>query len=80
MYEQEYNSEEEDMQIIMNHCAQLSEHFETVQIFVTKLCKKEDGTINAQYGEGNWFARYGQIRQWVIKEEKSFKNIEEEND
>ncbi len=62
-------SEERDLKIVQSHCAQLAEHFDNVQIFVTKM--GEDGTVNCHYGSGNWFARYGQIKYWVKKEENS---------
>lgn len=45
----------------------LREHFDTVQIFVTR--KDPSGTTCCQLGIGNWFARYGHIRLWVLKEE-----------
>jgi len=48
-------------------------HFDTVQIFCTY--HVEDGedsrTASYQNGKGNWFARYGQIREWITKEEEA---------
>lgn len=40
---------------------------DTIQIFVTVMRGDETLTINA--GSGNWSARMGQTREWVIREE-----------
>ena len=58
---------ERQLAIVKSHVAQLADHFEAVQVFVTK--QGEDGTINCHYGAGNWFARYGQVRAWVARED-----------
>jgi hypothetical protein len=50
--------------------AQLSDHFDTVQIFCT--VKEEDQTLSVFDGSGNWYARYGQIVSWLKTEEKEF--------
>ncbi len=49
---------------------QLGEHVDAVTIFVSK--RREDGkqgTWRGVFGCGNWYARYGQVRQWVLAEE-----------
>lgn len=56
-----------DMKILASHAAQLAEHFESVQIIVTKNTEEGDGTVLAHQGAGNWFARYGSVREWLIK-------------
>ncbi len=50
--------------------AQLSEHVDAVTIFISsrQSCGK-DGTLRGVFGAGNWFARYGQIKQWVLAED-----------
>jgi len=63
-------SQDEELKIVQAHMAQLSEHFETVQIFVT--IKKEESTTSMFDGCGNYFARYGQVKSWTIAEEKDF--------
>ena len=46
----------------------LSEHFDTVQILCTRHASgDEDGTVNISIGIGNWFARYGQVKEWCLK-------------
>lgn len=62
-----------DLDIIKSHAAQLAEHFDSVQIFCTRHAAEHDGTINAQWGEGNWFARYGSVRDWVVKKEEEMR-------
>lgn len=53
---------------------QLGEHFDTVQIFVTRYEPAEDGgTTNIHYGTGNWFARFGHVRDWIVKREEDAK-------
>ena len=39
-----------------------------------------DGTICVQHGEGNWFARYGSVREWVIKREAEMRVAKPDDD
>lgn len=68
------SEEDKDLGILKDACSKLGEHFESVHIFVTKSYDPDDpqerGTINASWGSGNWFARYGQIRTWIIKQDE----------
>ena len=48
----------------------LIEHFDSVHIFATRNEPTENGTVQVSMGLGNWFARYGQIKHWVIAEEE----------
>ncbi len=66
------NTKERDHAMLKRHVAQLAEHFETVQIFATRHSAEHDGTVGAQWGEGNWYARYGQVKEWVVREERGF--------
>lgn len=65
-------SDEEDQDIVRLQRAveSLGEHFDTVQIFVTRYEPDESGggTINVNWGSGNWFARKGQVDNWIMKE------------
>lgn len=61
----------EHMEIVEAHVAQLSEYFDTVQIFCTK--KEEDDTSSYFNGTGNWYSRYGSVKAWIIAEEKNMK-------
>ena len=72
-----------ELKLLQDACEKLGEHFETVHIFVTRI-KDDDspedrGTINANWGSGNWFARYGQIQSWVTKQdEQTRKEVREQ--
>lgn len=46
----------------------LIERFETVTIFATK--HETEDSSSYCVGRGNWFARYGQVRNWLIKREE----------
>lgn len=67
-------SEDQDMKRLEEACQVLSEHFDSVQIFVTR-CEMgvEDGTVNANFGTGNWFARFGQVQNWMLKAQERIK-------
>lgn len=57
---------ERDLVIIRDAMRKLSVHFDTVHIF----CSKCGGgcTEGSNLGSGNWFARFGQVSEWVEKE------------
>jgi hypothetical protein len=65
----DYEDGNEDLAKLRNAAAQLMEHFDTVQIFVTRHVDYETGTIAAQFGDGNWYARRGQIGNWIVKQD-----------
>lgn len=50
---------------------ELSEHFDSVIIFVTRHDANDGGTFRGIETRGNWFARYGQVKEWVIREEET---------
>lgn len=60
-----------EKKIVQEAASTLGEHFDSVQIFVTRHEASDGGTIRAIEGRGNWFARYGQVREWVIREEET---------
>lgn len=65
------SARDKDLAIVTTHLEQLSEHFESVQIFCNRHEHGElDGTVQVQKGSGNWFARYGQVKQWVVEQEE----------
>lgn len=63
---------EQQSQIVQRAVDALREHFDTVQIFVTKV--EGDNTLNCENGAGDWFARYGMVRQWQIVTEQRIKS------
>lgn len=48
----------------------LREHFDVVHIFASSLLPGEDQTRFWQRGSGNWFARLGHIKDWIIREDE----------
>lgn len=61
----------DDLKLIEEHLAALSEHFDGVQIFATRHEQgQHDGTVNIQIGCGNWYARYGHIKAWTIRQDE----------
>lgn len=62
------DNENEDMKRVTEALESLSEFFDSVQIFCTRYEPAiEDGTVTVTKGIGNWFARYGQVRNWITK-------------
>jgi len=56
-----------DKEIVGKAIADLMKHFDTVQVFATRV-EVQDGkkvTVGAAYGDGNWYARTGQVRSWI---------------
>lgn len=65
------DAEDRDLAVVRQHVATLAEHFDTVQIFCTRHDQAgEGGTVNVNWGAGNFFARYGHVRMWVDAEER----------
>lgn len=55
----------EERAIVERACAQLSEHFSSVRIFVTRHDGEKDASGAFSYGKGNYYAQEGQIKEWV---------------
>jgi hypothetical protein len=60
-----------DMDLIMKAAQALGENFDAVQIFVSRHEPEvEKGTIRASAGVGNWYARVGQVGEWLMRHEE----------
>lgn len=46
-------------------CTELYPNLDSIQIFITKHESNEYGTTSLNWGLGNFYARYGQITQWL---------------
>lgn len=68
----------EDLALVKRSVSQLAEHFDTVQIVCTRVVG--DGTVQVNNGVGNWYARYGSLRDWVIREEANLRTIGKDTD
>ena len=63
---------------IMKCVKELAEGYDSVQIFLTKhsdIDQNLEDTESLYFGIGNKFAIYGQIKNWVLTEEKKMINI-----
>lgn len=57
----------------------LCEHFDSVQIYATS--QTEKGALKFSWGAGNWFTRYGQVKEWIVREEeRSRMEVHEDNE
>lgn len=62
---------EQDMKRVEEAVRILEEHFDTIQVFATRHeAGEKDGTVNINLGSGNWFARYGQVKEWCVRVEE----------
>ena len=48
---------------------QLGKDFDAVQVLASKV-DADGNTITIAVGTGNWYARYGQIRDWLVTHEE----------
>jgi hypothetical protein len=75
------NEADTDVKRVQDAIDTLGEWFDTVQIHVTRNTGEKDGnTLSISRGTGNWFARYGQIHDWLIRQDAiTADNAVEEN-
>lgn len=80
MSEDEQQAQEKtDLAIVKSAIDRLGEHFCTCQIFVTRHQPESDGaTMNLAYGSGNWFARYGQVKEWIVRRDEESRQTQRE--
>ena len=64
--------QERDLKELQRHAVQLTEHWDVVQI-ITSRFNADGGTSNGAWGAGNWYARYGMLKAWVVREEEQFR-------
>jgi hypothetical protein len=64
---------EKELNRLKLSCAKLSEFFDTVQIFCTKQSDDRSLTEKFEYGHGNGYAIYGQIKNYILATEQAFK-------
>ncbi len=73
-------NEERDTAILKSHVSRLMEHFDSVQVFCTRFDSENDQTISINRGDGNWFARSGQVREWLIKQDEQSRSEQRKSD
>jgi hypothetical protein len=52
-----------DEKIVNRALDQLMLHFDSAQVFVTR--QDGDNTVGGSFGRGNWYARKGQVGEWL---------------
>lgn len=57
-----------DIERLTKAATVLMEHFDSVQIFCTR--HEGDGTVRISEGAGNYYARFGQVEEWMIREKE----------
>lgn len=69
-----------DLKMVEDAANALAEHFDSVQIYTTRYEPAvEDGTVNIAFGVGNFFTRYGQVIEWIAKQdERSRESVRKE--
>jgi hypothetical protein len=55
--------EASDKSVIDKCLGELMRHFDTAQVFVTR--QEGPDTVAASRGLGNWYARVGQVQEWL---------------
>lgn len=73
------NAEEQtDFDNVRAATERLAESFDTVQIFVSR---NENGkTRTVSYGTGNWYARVGQTREFLLRDDEQTRvDVKEDN-
>lgn len=66
--------------LLRKHTAELMEHCDTVLILITKHNTETGSTISIDRGDGNWYARYGQAREWLLREDVDARDLSNEDD
>lgn len=59
------------LKLLDNQVRVLMQNFDSVHIFATKFETDGAESKTAHYvrGDGNWFTRYGQVREWLLRQE-----------
>ena len=67
--------------LLESYCNKLMEHFDTVQIIVTKHNPKENSTSMDCFGRGNHFANLAAVEEWLEEDrERSIRMSQEDDD
>lgn len=68
------NSSEQDMARVEKAAKELGVFFDTVQIFCSNHNANPEhqnaGTVTTNSGVGNYYTRYGQVREWLVKQDE----------
>lgn len=70
MKDEQPAGQDPDFTRVVKACEALIEHYDSVQILVTRHEPNEGGTRNTSYGLGNYFARKAHMEEWIVKEDE----------
>lgn len=59
------DQQEQTKKLVDKFASEMAEHFDSVQVFVTLHEGGEENTSSYETGRGNFYARLGQIKEWV---------------
>jgi hypothetical protein len=63
-----------DLERLQSAARALGEHFDSVQIVCTRHDPiQQGGTVITHAGVGNWYARFGSIRSWLVHNDESMR-------
>jgi hypothetical protein len=62
-----------DHNVVARAIDNLGEHFDTVQIFCTRNGIEDQSLVNVTAGIGSWYARYGQVKDFILRAEERVK-------
>lgn len=62
-----------DHNVVAKALDNLGEHFDTVQIFCTRNGIEDQSLVNVTAGIGSWYARYGQVKDFILRAEERVK-------
>lgn len=70
------NQRDKKMALLENQVKILMGSFDSVQIFATKYESDDPEKQTSHYivGDGNWYSRYGLVRDWVMVQDKITKD------
>jgi hypothetical protein len=71
-WEREQLDDDDEMKLLTMHVARLMEHFENVQIMVSRYEPSTKKTVQYCTGDGNYSARFGLALEWVTQEQNNF--------
>lgn len=58
-----------DIEFLKDNVARMMEHFDSVQVFATKVDSENKDTKMYECGRGNWFSRFGVVSLWFKTEQ-----------
>lgn len=70
--QEEKARDEADAVLVLNAAKSLAEHFDAVEIFVSRH-DGSGGTRTIAKGSGNWHARLGIVREWLLVTEEQIR-------